>query len=176
MNASGGDVNSSSWTLSAAVIGEQTPLPVPDDQAGAVVVVDSKHYVLGEKLGQGGGGSVFAATLKRETDGVFEHSDTHDPDSMALKLVGGAGHTELRGVDTRLGFVAVEAVAAAEVRSLTQNEVMRWQGRVFLPVLHAVGRVEAVGDKQVQNMSALVMEKADGTLHGMQLGGEELVR
>eukprot|EP00971_Amphidinium_carterae_P062890 1244511-Amphidinium_carterae.1 len=33
-----------------------------------------------------------------------------------------------------------------------------------------------MGDKQVQNMSALVMEKADGTLHGMQLGGEELVR
>eukprot|EP00971_Amphidinium_carterae_P152331 3018796-Amphidinium_carterae.1 len=53
---------------------------------------------------------------------------------------------------------------------------MRWEGRVFLPVLHAIGRVEAVGDKQVQNMSALVMEKADGTLHGMKLGGEVLVR
>eukprot|EP00971_Amphidinium_carterae_P110279 2184878-Amphidinium_carterae.1 len=56
------------------------------------------------------------------------------------------------------------------------NEVMRWQGRIFLPVLHAVGKVEAIGDKRVQHMSALVMEKADGTLHGMQLGGEELVR
>eukprot|EP00971_Amphidinium_carterae_P310831 6176817-Amphidinium_carterae.1 len=53
---------------------------------------------------------------------------------------------------------------------------MRWQGRVFLPVLHAVGRVEAVGEKQVRNMTALVMEKADGTLQGMQLGGEVLVR
>eukprot|EP00971_Amphidinium_carterae_P084073 1664118-Amphidinium_carterae.1 len=53
---------------------------------------------------------------------------------------------------------------------------MRWQGRVFLPVLHAVGRVKAVGDTQVQNMSALVMEKADGTLQGMRLGGEVLVR
>eukprot|EP00971_Amphidinium_carterae_P080959 1601750-Amphidinium_carterae.1 len=59
---------------------------------------------------------------------------------------------------------------------MATNEVMRWQGRVFLPVLHAVGRVESMGDKRVQNMSALVMEVADGTLHGMQLGGEELVR
>eukprot|EP00971_Amphidinium_carterae_P276170 5480301-Amphidinium_carterae.1 len=53
---------------------------------------------------------------------------------------------------------------------------MRWEGRVFLPVLHAVGRVEVVGDKHVQNMSALVMERAGATLHGMQLGGEVLVR
>eukprot|EP00971_Amphidinium_carterae_P048965 964822-Amphidinium_carterae.1 len=53
---------------------------------------------------------------------------------------------------------------------------MRWQGRVFLPLLHAVGKVEAIGDKRVQNMSALVMERTDGTLHGMQLGGEVLVR
>eukprot|EP00971_Amphidinium_carterae_P214236 4251513-Amphidinium_carterae.1 len=59
---------------------------------------------------------------------------------------------------------------------MAHNEVMRWQGRVFLPVLHSVGRVEAVSDKQVQNMSGLVMEKADGTLQGMQLGGELLVR
>eukprot|EP00971_Amphidinium_carterae_P014923 294750-Amphidinium_carterae.1 len=53
---------------------------------------------------------------------------------------------------------------------------MRWEGRVFLPVLHVVGRVEAIGDKQVRNMSALVMERAGATLHGMQLGGQELVR
>eukprot|EP00971_Amphidinium_carterae_P046091 907267-Amphidinium_carterae.1 len=33
-----------------------------------------------------------------------------------------------------------------------------------------------MGDKRVQNMSALVMEIADGTLHGMQLGGHVLVR
>eukprot|EP00971_Amphidinium_carterae_P140291 2779431-Amphidinium_carterae.1 len=95
---------------------------------------------------------------------------------MALKLVGGVGAAEFRGADTRLAAVAVEAVAAAEVRSLTHDEVMRWQGKVFLPVLHAAGRVQAVGDTQVQNMSALVMEKADGTLQGMQLGGEVLVR
>eukprot|EP00971_Amphidinium_carterae_P087617 1733576-Amphidinium_carterae.1 len=56
------------------------------------------------------------------------------------------------------------------------DEVMRWEGRVFLPVLHAAGKVEAFGGKKVQNMSALVMERAHGTLHGMQLGGEELVR
>eukprot|EP00971_Amphidinium_carterae_P233901 4641305-Amphidinium_carterae.1 len=53
---------------------------------------------------------------------------------------------------------------------------MRWKGKVFIPVLHAVGRVQAVGDRQVQNMSALVMEQAHGTLHGMQLGGEALLR
>eukprot|EP00971_Amphidinium_carterae_P053140 1046688-Amphidinium_carterae.1 len=54
---SGGDMSSSSWTLSTAVLGEQTPLPLPDDHAGAVVVVQSKQYVLGERLGRGGGGS-----------------------------------------------------------------------------------------------------------------------
>eukprot|EP00971_Amphidinium_carterae_P068987 1365736-Amphidinium_carterae.1 len=63
---------------------------------------------------------------------------------MALKLVGGVGAQESRGVDTKLAAIAVEAVAAAEVRRMAQNEVMRWQGRVFLPVLHAVGKVEAV--------------------------------
>eukprot|EP00971_Amphidinium_carterae_P010789 213011-Amphidinium_carterae.1 len=63
---------------------------------------------------------------------------------MALKLVGGVGAQESRGADTRLAAVAVEAVAAAEVSRMAQNEVMRWKGRVFLPVLHAVGKVEAV--------------------------------
>eukprot|EP00971_Amphidinium_carterae_P311745 6196177-Amphidinium_carterae.1 len=65
-NPSGRDMSASSWTLSAAWFGEQTRLPSPEDQEGAVVVVDSKQYVLGERLGRGGGGSVFAATLKRE--------------------------------------------------------------------------------------------------------------
>eukprot|EP00971_Amphidinium_carterae_P198063 3931167-Amphidinium_carterae.1 len=155
-------MSSSSWTLSTAVIGGQIPLPLPEDQAGAVVVMRSKQYVLGERLGRGAGGSVFAATLKREaadvhevTAGGFEDSASHDAESMALKLVGGAGNAESRGADTRLAFVAVEAVAAAEVRRLAHDEVKRWQGRVFLPVLHAVGRAEAIGGKQVQNMSAL---------------------
>eukprot|EP00971_Amphidinium_carterae_P116401 2305897-Amphidinium_carterae.1 len=44
-------------TLPTAVIGEQTPLPLPKDQAGAVLVVASKTYVLGERLGSGAGGS-----------------------------------------------------------------------------------------------------------------------
>eukprot|EP00971_Amphidinium_carterae_P314165 6244864-Amphidinium_carterae.1 len=41
-NPLGQDTSWSSWTLSTAVIGEQIPLPSPEDQAGAVVVVDSK--------------------------------------------------------------------------------------------------------------------------------------
>eukprot|EP00971_Amphidinium_carterae_P025773 508612-Amphidinium_carterae.1 len=41
-HTSGGDMSSSSWTLSTAVIGGQTPLPSPEDQAGALVVVNSK--------------------------------------------------------------------------------------------------------------------------------------
>eukprot|EP00971_Amphidinium_carterae_P164134 3253947-Amphidinium_carterae.1 len=114
--------------------------------------MDSKQYVLGERLGRGAGGSVFAATLKREAadDGAgFPESDSHDPESMALKLVGGVDNAEFRGADRSLAAVAVEAVAAAEVRSMALNEeVMRWQGRVFLPVLHAVGKVESMGDKQ----------------------------
>eukprot|EP00971_Amphidinium_carterae_P276058 5478060-Amphidinium_carterae.1 len=44
-------------TLPTAVIGEQTPLPLPKDQAGALLVVRSKTYVLGERLGSGAGGS-----------------------------------------------------------------------------------------------------------------------
>eukprot|EP00971_Amphidinium_carterae_P012655 249178-Amphidinium_carterae.1 len=56
--------------LSTAVIGEQ------------IVVVDSKQYVLGERLGQGAGGSVFAATLMDVHPAGEERS--HDPESMAL--------------------------------------------------------------------------------------------
>eukprot|EP00971_Amphidinium_carterae_P161308 3198616-Amphidinium_carterae.1 len=67
---------------------------------------------------------------------------------MALKLVGGVGNADFRGADTRLGFVALAAVAAAEVRRIAHDEVLRWQGRVFLPVLHVVGRVEAVCDNK----------------------------
>eukprot|EP00971_Amphidinium_carterae_P217158 4311054-Amphidinium_carterae.1 len=42
-------------SLSTAVIGGQTPLPSPADQAGALVVVNSTQYVLGERLGHGAG-------------------------------------------------------------------------------------------------------------------------
>eukprot|EP00971_Amphidinium_carterae_P078567 1554327-Amphidinium_carterae.1 len=68
---------------------------------------------------------------------------------MALKLVGAVDTAEFRVADRSLAAVAVEAVAAAEVRTMAHNdEVMRWQGRVFLPVLHAVGKVKSMGDKQ----------------------------
>eukprot|EP00971_Amphidinium_carterae_P209855 4162505-Amphidinium_carterae.1 len=56
-NSSRGETSLSSWTLSTAIIGEQAPLPSLEDHAGAVVVVDSKQYVLGERLGRGGGGA-----------------------------------------------------------------------------------------------------------------------
>eukprot|EP00971_Amphidinium_carterae_P028171 554850-Amphidinium_carterae.1 len=95
-NPSGRDTDSESWTLSTAVIGEQFRLPSPADQAGTVVVVDSKQYVLGERLGQGAGGSGFAATLKREAADVHSAGESHDPDSKALKLVGGGGFAEFR--------------------------------------------------------------------------------
>eukprot|EP00971_Amphidinium_carterae_P100044 1978432-Amphidinium_carterae.1 len=42
-------------SLPVAVIGGQTPLPSPEDQAGALVVVNSKQYALGERLGHGAG-------------------------------------------------------------------------------------------------------------------------
>eukprot|EP00971_Amphidinium_carterae_P063319 1253005-Amphidinium_carterae.1 len=44
-------------SLRTAEIGEQTPLPLPKDQAGALLVVGFKTYVLGERLGSGAGGS-----------------------------------------------------------------------------------------------------------------------
>eukprot|EP00971_Amphidinium_carterae_P252376 5010498-Amphidinium_carterae.1 len=87
--------------------------------------MDSKQYALGRRLGRGAGGSVFAATLKREADAHAaggEESYTHDPHLKALKLVGGGGFAEFRGADTRLAAVAVEAVAAAEVRRIAHNE------------------------------------------------------
>eukprot|EP00971_Amphidinium_carterae_P197733 3924486-Amphidinium_carterae.1 len=118
-------------SMTSAVFGAPTPLPSHEDQTGAVVVVDSKPYVLGESLGRGGGGSVFAATLKRAVADVHAAGDegiaSRDAESMALKLVGGVDNAEFRGADTRLAAVAVEAVAAAEVQRLAQNEVMRWQ-------------------------------------------------
>eukprot|EP00971_Amphidinium_carterae_P304503 6050812-Amphidinium_carterae.1 len=89
-SSSGRDTSLSSWTLSTAIIGVQTPLPVPKDQAGAVVVVNSTQYVLGERLGHGAGGSVFAADLHVHAAGD-EERDSHDPESAALKLVAGVG-------------------------------------------------------------------------------------
>eukprot|EP00971_Amphidinium_carterae_P112466 2227121-Amphidinium_carterae.1 len=59
---------------------------------------------------------------------------------------------------------------------MAEDEVKRWEGRIFLPVLHAVGKVESIGEAEVHDMSAMVMEKADGTLHDQSLAGDELVR
>ena len=69
---------------------------------------------------------------------------------------------------------AVEAIAVAQVQALAQ-EHMYWQGRVFLPTLHAVGdgsMVDETTHEDVQGASLLVMEVADGTLedHGSFAG------
>eukprot|EP00971_Amphidinium_carterae_P264544 5247838-Amphidinium_carterae.1 len=88
--------------MASAAFGEPiAPLPSAEVQAGAVVVVDSKQHVLGERLGRGAGGSVFAATLKRPA-ATDERFDSHDPELKALKLVVGGGFAEFRGADTRL--------------------------------------------------------------------------
>eukprot|EP00971_Amphidinium_carterae_P294880 5855428-Amphidinium_carterae.1 len=76
--------------------------------------MDSKQYVLGERLGRGAGGLVFAATLKREAADVpdaagLQESDSHDPESIALKLVGEVDNAEFRVADRSLAAVAVEA-------------------------------------------------------------------
>ena len=78
-------------------------------------------------------------------------------------------------VGSQIAF-AVEAVAASQVRDVAQ-EVRRWQGRAFLPLLHAVGmgivRGELLVD-EVWNPSVLVMELADSTLQKKRFEGEEL--
>eukprot|EP00971_Amphidinium_carterae_P274115 5440294-Amphidinium_carterae.1 len=51
------DTSLLSKTMSTTKSGKQIPLPSLADQAGAVVVVESKQYVLGERLGRGAGGS-----------------------------------------------------------------------------------------------------------------------
>eukprot|EP00971_Amphidinium_carterae_P224451 4452597-Amphidinium_carterae.1 len=79
-------------------------------------------------------------------------------------------------MNTQLAALAVEAVAAAEVRRMAEDEVKRWEGRVFMPVLYAVGKVKAVGEAQVHDLSATVMEQADGTLNEQRLAGDALVR
>eukprot|EP00971_Amphidinium_carterae_P050608 996600-Amphidinium_carterae.2 len=70
--------------------------------------------------------------------------------------------------------MAVEASAAAEVRRVASDEVTKWEGRVFLPVLHAVGRAEGVGEGNLT--AAIIMERADGTLKEMRFDGDSLHR
>ena len=61
---------------------------------------------------------------------------------------------------------AVEAIAASQAQALAQDQ-KHWQGRAFLPTLHAVGDgriVDEVAEEEAQGASLLVMEVADGTL------------
>eukprot|EP00971_Amphidinium_carterae_P033326 656214-Amphidinium_carterae.1 len=79
-------------------------------------------------------------------------------------------------MDTQLAAIAVEAVAAAEVRKMAEDAAKRWEGRIFLPVLYAVGKVETLQETEVHDMSAMVMEQADGTLHEQSLAGDALLQ
>eukprot|EP00971_Amphidinium_carterae_P048201 949340-Amphidinium_carterae.1 len=166
-----------SWCTSSDV---QIPLPAPEVTEGAVVSVASKHYEIGKKLGHGAGGCVHRATSTCEAaDKSGRLGQGGGPDSVALKLAGGGSKLAAVGVrprDTTLAAMAVEAVAAAEVRRTGEDEAKRWEGRIFLPVLYAVGKVEAVGEAEVLDMSAMLMGQADGTLHEQSLAGDALVR
>eukprot|EP00971_Amphidinium_carterae_P259455 5148157-Amphidinium_carterae.2 len=93
-----------------------------------------------------------------------------------MKLAGSIGAEGCFNVDRKLAAMAVEASAAAEVRRVASNEVTLWEGRIFLPVLHAVGRVESLGGGKANLMAAIVMEKADGTLQQKRFAGEALNR
>ena len=74
--------------------------------------------------------------------------------------------------ESQIAF-AVEAVAASQVRDVAQ-QVSHWQGRVFLPLLHGVGLGRIAGHGVMREPAMLVMELADGTLHGKKLEGEAL--
>ena len=72
---------------------------------------------------------------------------------------------------------AVEAAAASQARDLAQ-EVCRWQGRVFLPLLHAVGLGSFTGElppDKAQRPGVLVMELADSTLEKKKFEGDALI-
>ena len=73
---------------------------------------------------------------------------------------------------------AVEAIVASQAQARAQKQ-KHWQGRAFLPTLHAVGDgriVDEVAEEEAQGASLLVMEVADGTLedHG-RLAGDALL-
>ena len=76
-------------------------------------------------------------------------------------------------VKSQIAF-AVEAVAASEVRDLAQD-VRRWQGRAFLPLLHAVGLGSLAGAEEAWSPGVLVMELADSTLQEKKFKGEALI-
>eukprot|EP00971_Amphidinium_carterae_P225359 4469814-Amphidinium_carterae.1 len=99
---------------------------------GTTIVVGSQEYFIGRKLGRGGFGDVHEARL------VESHTDPSR--SVALKLAGSIGAEGYLNVDLKLAAMAVEASAAAEASRLTHDEVTKWEGKVFLPVLHSVGK------------------------------------
>eukprot|EP00971_Amphidinium_carterae_P073243 1448151-Amphidinium_carterae.1 len=75
----------------------------------------------------------------------FAHCEPHtDPSCIvAMKLagfIGAEGYLNHENVDSKLAAMAIEAAAAAEARRLTRDEVTKWEGKVFLPVLHSVGK------------------------------------
>eukprot|EP00971_Amphidinium_carterae_P306828 6097545-Amphidinium_carterae.1 len=186
---------SDSWSLSTATIkdatvtsmGEARRLPPTgvEVDAGTTIEVGSQDYVIVGKLGGGGFGVVHEVRLvqrRTEEDAGGVGVDPHRPPpidpscNLAMKLAGSIGAEGYLNVDLKLAAMAVEAAAAAEVRRLTRDKVTKWEGKVFLPVLHSVGRVASVGGINVRSMAALVMEKADGTLRQKSLSGEALNR
>eukprot|EP00971_Amphidinium_carterae_P314599 6253153-Amphidinium_carterae.1 len=149
----------------------------PEVTVGAVVSVASQCYEIREKLGHGAGGSVHRATPRCATankDGRLGKGG--GPDSVALKLAEGKSQSRsFRPMDAQLAAMAVEAVAAAEMRRMAEDQINKWEGRIFIPVLHAVGKVAAIGDAEVHDMSAMVMEQAGGTLDKHSFAGDALV-
>ena len=82
--------------------------------------------------------------------------DDGTPRHLAVKVSG----------DSQLVF-AVEVIAASQARGLAQEQKC-WQGRIFLPMLHAIGDgsvAETTAKEGTQTTSMLVMELAHGTLH-----------
>eukprot|EP00971_Amphidinium_carterae_P067982 1345264-Amphidinium_carterae.1 len=152
-----------------------------------MIVVGSQEYLIANELGVGGFGCVHAARLVeyQPKDVVFSSVDMDSPPEqrpdqshlVAVKLSGSIGEDGYLNVDLKLAAMAVEAAVAAEVRRATRDEGMKWEGKVFLPVLHSVGKVVSVGGITVRSMAAIVMEMADGTLMQKQHPpGEELSR
>ena len=100
------------------------------------------------------------------------------PLSLLTEAVDRPRHWALK-VGSDLGLVfAVEAIAASFARALAQEDIY-WHGRVFLPLLHAVGTGSVVNGsskegKHCTNM--LVMELAHGTLDDHQaFNGDGLI-
>ena len=121
------------------------------------VTLNSVEYIIQDFIGRGGCGSTYkcSASVTLCTSEFF-----------AMKVE----------PESRINF-AVEAVASSTARDQAR-QLRKWQGRVFLPLLHAVG-VGCVDDtsfpQDLQNPGVLVMELADSTLEGKTLTGVSLI-